>query len=426
MSKLKIAIIGCGERGITVYGSKVFMFRDKVEVVAIADPDESKIERAIKILNISRDICYHSAEEFLEKDKMADAILLCTQDRQHVKQAIKAIEKGYHILLEKPISPDMVECRELAKIAKKHNRHVIVTHVLRYTRFYRTIKQMIDSNKIGEVVAIQAIENVGYWHQAHSFVRGNWGISKETSPMILAKCCHDMDILTWLVGKRCKSVSSYGSRKIFREDKAPKGSTKRCLDGCKVKENCPYDAEKLYVGYLESDYLNGQIKNLSKAFVNDLDKEKILEAIKTNEYGRCVYHCDNDVVDNQVVNLLMEDDITINFTMCAFTEDCYREIKIMGSMGEIRGDMQKNTIHLNVFGGESHSIELDQSLAVSEGHGGGDSTIFKEFVDFISTGDSGKFRMSSIEESVESHYMSSAAEESRVNNGKIIEISSYR
>lgn len=426
MSKLKIAIIGCGERGITVYGSKVSMFSDKVEVVAVADPDEVKIERAIKTLNISRDVCYHSAEEFFEQDKMADAILLCTQDRQHVNQAIAAIEKGYHILLEKPISPVMEECRELVRVAKKHNKYVIVTHVLRYTKFYRTIKQMIDSKKIGEVVSIQAIEKVGYWHQTHSFVRGNWGNSVEASPMILAKCCHDMDILTWLTGKKCKSVSSFGSRKIFREDKAPIGATKRCLDGCKVKEKCPYDAEKLYVDYLESDYLNGQIKNLSKIFSSDLSKEKVLEAIKVNDYGRCVYHCDNDVVDNQVVNLLMEDDVTINFSMCGFTEDCYREIVVMGSMGEIIGHMQKNTIELRVFGGESQFIELDKSLVVSEGHGGGDTSIFKEFVDFISTGESGEFKMSTIEQSVESHYMATAAEESRLNNGKTIEISNYR
>lgn len=426
MSKLKIAIIGCGERGITIYGSKVSMFSDEVEVVAIADPDEAKIERAINTLNISRDVCYPSAEVFFAQEKMADAVLICTQDRFHVKQAIMAIEAGCHVLLEKPISPDMDECRELVKIAEKHKKHVIVAHVLRYTQFYRTIKKLIDSKKIGEVVTIQAIENVAYWHQAHSFVRGNWGNSKEASPMILAKCCHDMDILAWLTGKKCKSVSSYGSRKVFRSDKAPEGATKRCLDGCKAKSNCPYDAEKLYVDYFETDYLNGQIKNLSKTFVNDLSKENVLEAIKVNDYGRCVYHCDNDVVDNQVVNLLMEDDVTINFTMCAFTEDCYREIKIMGSMGEIKGDMQKNTIQIQVFGGESQLVELDKAIVVSEGHGGGDTGIFKEFVEFIGKGESGEFKMSTIDESVESHYIATAAEESRVNNGISIDISKYR
>ena len=174
-------------------------------------------------------------------------MFICTQDRQHVPMALAALEKGYHVLLEKPISPELSECIELQKKAHEKNRVVTVCHVLRYSPFYQTVKQIMDSGKLGEIRNISAHEDVGYFHQAHSFVRGNWRSSEETSPMILAKSCHDMDLLQWLMGQRCEYISSYGSLSHFRADKAPEGATEYCLGGCKCKDECPYDAEKIYI-----------------------------------------------------------------------------------------------------------------------------------------------------------------------------------
>ncbi len=195
MSKqITTVIIGLGGRGKDTYAEYIRQNPDKMKIVAIADIEPEKVDKVSKAFNIPREMCFESADDLLKEEKLADTALICTQDRDHVEEALVALERGYHLLLEKPISPELEECKQLLAAAKKYNKHVIVCHVLRYTPFYETIKAMITEGKIGEVVSIQAIENVAYWHQAHSFVRGNWRRSDETSPMILAKCCHDMDI----------------------------------------------------------------------------------------------------------------------------------------------------------------------------------------------------------------------------------------
>lgn len=216
------AIAGFGDRGST-YASMQNLFPDKMKVVAVADLNPAKVEKAKKLYDIPEEHCFSSAEEMLAQPRLADVMVVSTMDRQHVGHAIPALEKGYHILLEKPISPELSQCKKILDAARTCPGKVIVCHVLRYTVFYNTLKDLIQSGRIGDVVTICANENVGYWHQAHSFVRGNWRNSQETSPMILQKSCHDMDILTWLVGKRCKSVSSIGGTHLFKASMAPRG-----------------------------------------------------------------------------------------------------------------------------------------------------------------------------------------------------------
>ena len=299
--KVTVAVVGLGGRG-SVYAECEALYSDEMEIVAIADIIPEKVEKWAKKYHIPKERCFSSAEELLKEDRLADVMFICTQDRQHVGHAIPALEKGYHLLLEKPISPDPAECKRLAEIANQYNRHVVVCHVLRYTPFYQKIKEIIDSGVIGDIVSIQAIENVAYWHQAHSFVRGNWRNSDTTSPMILQKCCHDMDIFVWLSGKNCKRVSSFGSLTLFREDRAPEGSTLRCVDGCKVKDSCPFDAEKIYVTNEKTGILHENSGWPCDILALEPSEETVREALKTGPYGRCVYHCDNNVVDHQAVS----------------------------------------------------------------------------------------------------------------------------
>lgn len=241
---ITIAVAGYGLRG-QCYSQYTLEHPDTMKVVAVADIVREKVDAAKQLFNLPEQMCFDSAEQMLEQPKLADLMFICTQDRQHVPMALAALEKGYHVLLEKPISPELSECIELQKKAHEKNRVVTVCHVLRYSPFYQTVKQIMDSGKLGEIRNISAHEDVGYFHQAHSFVRGNWRNSEETSPMILAKSCHDMDLLQWLMGQRCEYISSYGSLSHFRADKAPEGATEYCLGGCKCKDECPYDASTL-------------------------------------------------------------------------------------------------------------------------------------------------------------------------------------
>ena len=418
------AIAGFGDRGST-YASMEKLFPGKMKVVAVADLDPAKVEKARNLYHIPEENCFSSAEEMLEQDRLADVMVVSTMDRQHVGHAIPALRKGYHILLEKPISPELSKCRELLEVASQCPGKIIVCHVLRYTVFYNTLKDLIQRGRIGDVVAICANENVGYWHQAHSFVRGNWRNSTQTSPMILQKSCHDMDILTWLLGKRCKAVSSFGSTQLFKPERAPEGAALRCLDGCKVKDTCPFDAEKIYITSPKTGLATGD-SWISSVLSVEHTLESTYKALREGPYGRCVYHCDNDVVDHQQTNLLMEDGSTISFTMCAFTENCYRTFKAMGTKGELEADMKSNLIHVRVFGQEEEIIDVGKLSSDLKGHGGGDSGIVEDFLNMLLTDSQPNQRTTTLEHSMESHFIALAAEESRLAGGKVIHLETFK
>ncbi len=424
--KIKVALAGLGSRGKDTYAPTAKLFPDKMEIVAIADIDPAKVADVAKEYQIPADKCFSSAEELIAQDKLADVMFITTQDKQHVGQAIPALKKGYDLLLEKPISPDLNECREIVRVANECHRRVIVCHVLRYTPIYSTLKGILDSGRIGKVVSVMSIENVGYWHQAHSFVRGNWRNSNTTSPMILQKCCHDMDLLLWLTGKTCESISSFGSTYLFKPEMAPEGAALRCMDGCKAKDNCPYDAEKIYLKNKRIGVENGHKEWPLDVLTLHPTVESVTEAIKTGPYGRCVYHCDNNVVDHQVVNMNMTDGSTISHTMCGFTGTGSRFAKFMGTKGEILADMSENTIKITEFGKETETIDVTKLATDFSGHGGGDNRMVEEFMDMLINDSEPTVRTTSLDQSVESHYCALAAEESRVNGGKVVFLDKYR
>lgn len=314
--QMTVAIAGLGSRGRDTYAKAAKIYPDKMKIVAIADIDPEKVKLTAEEYDVPMSHCYESAEDMLKEEKLADAMIIATQDRQHVGQAIKALKKGYHLLLEKPISPDLGECRKISEVAKECKREVVVCHVLRYTPIYQKVKEILDAGTIGDVISIMAIENVGWFHQAHSFVRGNWANSDETSPMILQKCCHDMDLYLWLAEKTCRSLTSYGDLNYFTPEHAPEGCTGRCLEGCKAKEKCIFDAEKIYLEHERIGYRQGNRGwPLDVLVPSGPTEEKLIEALKTGPYGKCVFHCNNNVVDHQVVNLNMTDGTTMSFQL---------------------------------------------------------------------------------------------------------------
>lgn len=421
---ITFAICGFGDRGST-YASMQELFPGRMKVVAVADLNPDKVKKAQALYDIPPENCFESGEEMLAHDKLADVMIVSTMDRQHVDHAIPALERGYHVLMEKPISPDLNKCREILAASAAHSDQlVILCHVLRYTTFYNKLKDIIDSGRIGDVVSMVATENVGYWHQCHSFVRGNWRNSDQTSPMILQKSCHDMDILTWLMGKKCKSVSSVGGLRLFRKECAPEGSADRCLD-CQVKDSCLFDAEKIYLTSEKTGLLGGS-SWISSILSVENTPESTYEALRTGPYGRCVYRCDNNVVDHQQTNLLMEDGSTIHFTMCAFTEDCYRTFRAMGTLGEIEADMKSNTIRVREFGKAEELIDLKTMTGDLKGHGGGDSGIISDLLDMLIEDAPPTQRTTTLKNSMESHYIALAAEESRLAEGRLIELEEFR
>ena len=300
---------------------------------------------------------------------------------------------------------------------------VVVCHVLRYTKFYGTLYELLRGGAIGRIESLDAVENVAYWHYAHSYVRGNWRRAEESSPMILAKSCHDMDIIRWLMGVPCESVSSYGSLDWFRAENAPDGSADRCLSGCACKEGCPYDAEKIYIFNDKSGIRSGNDEWPCSVLVNKPTEEKLYDALRTGPYGRCVYRCDNDVVDHQVVSMRFAGGATATFTMSAFTAKCYRTIKVMGTMGEIEGDMDANVLYLRKFSQPEQVLDLGTIPDRFAGHGGGDALMMDYVCELIAAG--GAEGLTSVDASVESHVMALAAEHSRTHGGSAVELAEF-
>ena len=427
MSKmLTVAIVGLGSRGGDTYAACQKLFPDKMKIAAIADLIPEKVDSIAREYNVPREMCFDSAESLLKEDKLADIMFICTQDRQHVGHAIPALRKGYDLLLEKPISPELDECREILMLAEELGRKVVVCHVLRYTPYYTKLKEVIASGRIGDVVSVMGIENVGYYHCAHSFVRGNWRRSDETSPMILQKCCHDFDMLLYQTGKTCSKVTSFGSTYLFKEENAPEGSTARCLDGCKAKDSCPFDCEKIYITNEKTGVRSGHTGWPNNILSIHPTEESIRKALKEGPYGRCVYHCDNNVVDHQVVNLEMTDRSTISFTMCGFTGSMARYAKFMGTKGEIIADMGENIIDVWEFDKEHEIIDVAKLATDFAGHAGGDSRLVESFLDLVSGEADISSRITSLGASMESHYIALAAEKSRVEGGRMIPMEEMR
>lgn len=401
MKPVTAVVLGAGSRGST-YAGYAKEHPEELQIIAVAEPRTDRMNILADELNIPDSCRFTSWEELLECPRMADCVFVCTLDDDHTTPAIKAMELGYHVLLEKPMSNTEEECRAIVAAAKKTGRTLVVCHVLRYTPFYMTLKSLINQGRIGEVTTINQIENVGYWHQAHSFVRGNWRTVRETSPMILQKSCHDMDIILWLMGKDCLRVQSFGSLRHFSADNAPEGAPERCLDGCPHANSCPYYAPALYLDMNRTGWPVDVI-------TTDMSEEGRRKALEEGPYGRCVYRCDNDVVDRQVVNLEFDGGAVATFTMTGLSADFCRQLKIFGTKGQIEANMGTKEIVLHCFGGEKEVIPVDMGMEAS-GHGGGDYGIMSDFIRVLCDG--GESRTGA-EVSLQSHLICFAAEKSR-------------
>ncbi len=418
---LTFAIIGCGDRGLNAYAKYALTHPGEIKIVAGADIRPERLRMLREKYGVPEEQCYESDDALLSAGKLADCVLVSTQDRQHVNEAVRALELGYDVLCEKPVSPDLSECLRLLRKAEETGRVVMIGHVLRYTVFYSKLKELLDRGTIGRLETVDAVEGVGYYHFAHSFVRGNWRRKDETSPMILAKCCHDMDYIRWLADAPCRTVQSFGGLSYFRAENAPEGSADRCQN-CAVRANCPYDCEKIYITGETGILRNGPVWPAS-VVADDPTEENLRKALSEGPYGRCVFRCDNDVADRQTVSMEFENGVLATFTTTAFTREIHRTIRLTGTRGEITGDFEKNEIRIGVFGEPEQVLDLSEEVLKASGHGGGDMGLIEGFLRAVREGKPGK---TGIRGAIDSHVMALAAEESRVFGGRTLSLSAFR
>ena len=408
METKKLVVFGLGARG-NIYAYFAKNYPEKFDLVAIIENNPERLENAKTSYPGTR--LFSNYHDFLEAKIDADIVAVATQDDDHKEHAIAMMKAGYDLLLEKPIANNKEDCLAIYEASKQYNKKVVVCHVLRYTPFYSTVKRIIESGKLGEVITINASENVGYYHQAHSFVRGPWRNKVQSSPMILAKCCHDMDIIRYLMGEECVSVSSYGDLYYFNESHAPEGATKYCSD-C-PHTDCIYKAQTIYLSEAGRGFA-------SYFTTKELTDENVLTELKGSQYDKCVFQNDNDVVDHQVTIMQFAKGKTACHTMTAFSQKIYRDLKIHGTKAELVGVVEDNSIEIRYFNGEVEKITVDISEANIGGHMGGDyfmlNSLHKAMNGEVAEG------ITYLDVSIESHLMSFAAEESRLDKGSSIKI----
>lgn len=418
MSKpVKLLIVGAGDRG-SEYAKYALLHPEQVKIVGVAEPREFYRLRMVENHQIPAESIFQDWRKAAVRDQFADAVIIATRDTLHEEPAIAFAEKGYHILLEKPMAPTPEACKRIVEAVTAQDIIFAVCHVMRYTNYTRKLKELLDSGLIGDVINIQHLEPVGYWHFAHSFVRGNWRNESESAPILLAKSVHDLDWLHYIMGSHCVQISSFGSLRHFRSENQPPNAASRCLD-CEYEPQCPYSAKKIYPERVEQ----GLTDWLANVLTPDLSPQGITEALRHGPYGRCVYECDNDVVDHQVVNMNFAGGQTATFTMTAFSEWGDRKTTLFGTKGQLVGDGGMIE-HYDFLTDQTRVYEIppaEQSLMGH--HGGGDYNLMASFVAAVAANDPALI-LSGPDESLETHQLVFAAETAR-RQGRVINLESH-
>ncbi len=447
---IQAVLIGAGQRGAEAYAPYALRYPDRLRFVAVAEPNPVRRERFAQKHNIPAEKQFESWQALLEKPQLAEIALVTTQDWQHTAPALAAMRAGYHVLLEKPMATTPEECRLLVQTSEETGRQLQICHVLRYTNHFGKIREIVRSGVLGDIVDVSQRENVGWWHMAHSYVRGNWRNSQQSSPIILAKCCHDLDILPWMLDRRCERLSSVGSLIHFRPEKAPAGAPDRCTDGCPASESCPFYAPWIYgkltplwrsfaegaTGFerlaVEANMISPRAMRVAggllpvlrqmtefrdwpvSVLTEDPSPENVMEALRTGPYGRCVYHCDNDVVDHQVVSMAFEGELSVTLTMHGLSHIEHRSTRIEGSRGRLEAyfGMGGSRITVDEHRSDRRTV-YNTFLERTNGHGGGDFGLVGAFLDSVRDGCTAEAAQTT-REALESHLMAFAAERARL------------
>lgn len=419
-------IVGAGHRAL-VYSKLALTNPEKLKIVGVADPDPIRRRKTMEMFGFPAENCFENADALAAVPKMADAVINGTMDEQHLTTAVPLLNKGYDMLLEKPFAVCREDMESIVNCARKNNSKVMICHVLRYTPFYYGIKERIVNGEIGDIINIQTLENVSYHHLSTSYVRGKWANSDKChTTMLLAKCCHDMDIMMWMMNDTSPvSVSSVGGKFQFKPENAPKGAGTKCMVDCPHVNTCVFSTKRLYIDHPDrwAFYVWDALEGIDNPTIED----KIALMKSDSPYARCIYKCDNNVVDHQSVLVQFASGATGTHNMTGGASAPLRRIHIIGTKGEIYGNFEESKFYVSKInpdpGKECDIEEVDlhvtgDMVGAYGGHGGGDEKLAEDFVNFVRDDDT-SLACTSIFDSVAGHLSVYLADESRENGGMI-------
>lgn len=413
-------IVGAGHRAV-LYASYAEKHPDELRIVGVVDPDPVRLQRAGERFGVAPGRMFASLEAFVQAGRIADAVINGTMDTQHVPTTLPLLAAGYDVLLEKPIGVSADEVTELLRAAQTYGRKVIICHVLRYAPFYAEIRKRVLAGEIGDIIAMQTSENVSYHHMAMGFVRGKWNRKDRQSSMLMAKCCHDLDLIAWMKGGIDPvRVSSFGSRQHFRPEMAPEGAGTRCLLDCRIEETCPYSAKKHYI---EQGLWGFYVWSNQHLGITPTPAEQLEQLRTDNPYGRCVWHCDNDVVDHQAVIVQFADGSTATHNMIGGTAKPCRSMHLVGTKGEIQGVMEEGAFVVRKPDPRKGHVYEEEIVNLSEAgdmHGGGDLRLVADFVRMM-RGQGMSISSAALEISIYGHLIGFAADRS-MERGELVEL----
>ena len=421
-------IVGAGHRSF-VYSELAKTNPEMLKIVGVADPNPVRRKKAMEYFGFGEDMCFENADELAKKGKLADAVINGTMDHQHLETAVPLLNCGYDMLLEKPFAPNEPDMREIVECAIKNNSKVMICHVLRYTPFYYSIKERIVNGDLGDIINIQTTEHVSYHHLSTSYIRGKWANSDKChTSMLLAKCCHDLDIMMWMMAEtKPTQISSFGGKYQFKPENAPKEAGTICMKDCPLVDTCVYSTKRLYIDH--PDRWSFYVWDALEGIENPTIEDKIALMKTDNPYARCIYKCDNNVVDHQSVMVNFASGATGTHNMVGGSSEPRRYIHIVGTKGELFGNFEdsKYTVLKINPSPDAHNEECDveevdlrvtgDMVGAYGGHGGGDERLAADFVKYI-RGEKPSLACTSIFDSVAGHLSVYLADKSRENGGE--------
>lgn len=421
-------IVGAGHRSF-VYSELAKTNPEMLKIVGVADPNPVRRKKAMEYFGFGEDMCFENADELAKKGKLADAVINGTMDHQHLGTAVPLLNCGYDMLLEKPFAPNEPDMREIVECARKNNSKVMICHVLRYTPFYYSIKERIVNGDLGDIINIQTTEHVSYHHLSTSYIRGKWANSDKChTSMLLAKCCHDLDIMMWMMAEtKPTQISSFGGKYQFKPENAPKEAGTICMKDCPLVDTCVYSTKRLYIDH--PDRWSFYVWDALEGIENPTIEDKIALMKTDNPYARCIYKCDNNVVDHQSVMVNFASGATGTHNMVGGSSEPRRYIHIVGTKGELFGNFEdsKYTVLKINPSPDAHNEECDveevdlrvtgDMVGAYGGHGGGDERLAADFVKYI-RGEKPSLACTSIFDSVAGHLSVYLADKSREDGGE--------